>query len=503
MSEERRSAISADRLHLSISGICGTIALVIVAIVMTAFVPKGNSIDPVQSFAQASEIPPALVGLARSEHAHLEEARNDARSFHMVNGSETPAAAIRPGEWIPVSCKIYDPEPSEESSESYVYRIESPPQRRLVYVTSSAFWNGVYPNQGVPLRDADPSVPDCPQVPTAVAVGAHGTILSTIDSIHWTLRHSGVSTNLYGIARSSSFPPFSPGFPSSSPPLWIAVGAHGTILDSKNGTKWSRDSSPTRNNLFAVDTNSSVWIAVGANGTVLVSLNGLNWTTRPSGTTERLRSVSLGDPNNQWITGGGGDQWIVGGDQTILDSQDDGSTWTNANPGLEDDDDIHSVLTMWAGPSLRLAASATPALSGPNVPKGSSAVPIEILNSDDGVNWRDGIGLNTEASVPLGSVYSLVNNSVFSNTVTAVGEFGEILSSDDGTSWTALNSGVTGTLFAVSMALGSPSQPMIAVGAHGTILTSATGDAWKVQQSGTHQALYGVCPNFSATPFGS
>jgi photosystem II stability/assembly factor-like uncharacterized protein len=100
-------------------------------------------------------------------------------------------------------------------------------------------------------------------------------------------------------------------------------------------------------------------------------------------------------------------------------------------------------------------------------------------------------------------VYSLVNNSVFSNTVTAVGEFGEILSSDDGTSWTALNSGVTGTLFAVSMALESPSQPMIAVGAHGTILTSATGDAWKVQQSGTHQALYGVCPNFSATPFGS
>jgi photosystem II stability/assembly factor-like uncharacterized protein len=274
-------------------------------------------------------------------------------------------------------------------------------------------------------------------------------------------------------------------------------------LDSKNGTKWSRDSSPTRNNLFAVGTNSSVWIAVGADGTVLVSLNGLNWTTRPSGTTERLRSVSLGDPNNQWITGGGGDQWIVGGDQTILDSQDDGSTWTNANPGLEDDDDIHSVLTMWAGPSLRLAASATPALSGPNVPKGSSAVPIEILNSDDGVNWRDGIGLNTEASVPLGSVYSLVNNSVFSNTVTAVGEFGEILSSDDGTSWTALNSGVTGTLFAVSMALESPSQPMIAVGAHGTILTSATGDAWKVQQSGTHQALYGVCPNFSATPFGS
>jgi hypothetical protein len=66
-----------------------------------------------------------------------------------------------------------------------------------------------------------------------------------------------------------------------------------------------------------------------------------------------------------------------------------------------------------------------------------------------------------------------------------------------------LSSGVTGTLFAVSIGGGSPSQPMIAVGAHGEIVTSVTGYTWQAQPSATHETLYAVSLNLSATPFGS
>ena len=104
---------------------------------------------------------------------------------------------MRTGEWVLVSCKVFDSESPSGSSELYDYRIESSPWNRPEYAITSDFWNGVYPDQNLASPDADPSVPDCPQAPAAIAVGAHGTILSTVDSVHWTLRHSGVRENLY------------------------------------------------------------------------------------------------------------------------------------------------------------------------------------------------------------------------------------------------------------------------------------------------------------------
>jgi photosystem II stability/assembly factor-like uncharacterized protein len=118
------------------------------------------------------------------------------------------------------------------------------------------------------------------------------------------------------------------------------------------------------------------------------------------------------------------------------------------------------------------------------------------------VNWGSNLALSNEAELPLTPVNSLAQNSIDTSTVTAVGDSGEILSSANGMSWTALNSDVTANLFGVSIGLGGSSQPMIAVGADGTILTSPTGYTWARQPSGTHQVLYGVCPNYSAASSG-
>ena len=73
MSDKRRVSDSLDRFHLSGSGLLGTIALVMVAVLAAVFVPKGSSTDPVQSFARANEIPHTLVDLARANHLYLEE----------------------------------------------------------------------------------------------------------------------------------------------------------------------------------------------------------------------------------------------------------------------------------------------------------------------------------------------------------------------------------------------------------------------------------------------
>lgn len=48
---------------------------------------------------------------------------------------------------------------------------------------------------------------------------------------------------------------------------WVAVGSHGTILRSLNGTKWDLIKSPTTNHLAGVVFGDRLWLAVGENGT--------------------------------------------------------------------------------------------------------------------------------------------------------------------------------------------------------------------------------------------
>ena len=187
----------------------------------------------------------------------------------------------------------------------------------------------------------------------------------------------------------------------------------------------------------------------------------------------------------------------------ILDSQDNGRTWTTAN-NAGDPGDIDSVLERPEPdePSTWIAAGSIPFLNrGFRLPGRRSDTSPEptILTSDDGDNWNN----NTQfpASTP---VYSLALSGLVANAIIAVGGSGEIQLSTDGTNWIAIHSGDIATLFAVSSsaasfgastALVDPNPPMIAVGASGTILTSTTGAAWNEQRSGTHDALYGVGPS--------
>lgn len=89
-----------------------------------------------------------------------------------------------------------------------------------------------------------------------VAVGASGTILSSIDGTAWTAQNSGTMNDLYGIAWNGSY--------------WLAVGEGGTVLSSPDGASWKAQNSGTME-LRGIAWNGSQWMVVGSNGTILMS----------------------------------------------------------------------------------------------------------------------------------------------------------------------------------------------------------------------------------------
>ena len=64
---------------------------------------------------------------------------------------------------------------------------------------------------------------------------------------------------------------------------FVAVGAAGAILTSKDGSSWTPRFPNTRADLFDVAWNGSLFVAVGAGGAAYTSPDGIFWARRPSG----------------------------------------------------------------------------------------------------------------------------------------------------------------------------------------------------------------------------
>jgi hypothetical protein len=68
---------------------------------------------------------------------------------------------------------------------------------------------------------------------------------------------------------------------------WVVVANGGNIATSPNGITWTKQTSPTVNNLLWIDWNTvdNLFVAIGNNMTVLTSPNGITWTQLPVTTT--------------------------------------------------------------------------------------------------------------------------------------------------------------------------------------------------------------------------
>jgi hypothetical protein len=81
-------------------------------------------------------------------------------------------------------------------------------------------------------------------------------------------------------------------------------------------------------------------------------------------------------------------------------------------------------------------------------------------------------------------------HAISATNIVAVGQYGCIIESENGTTWARRTSGTSNNLNAVHYEAGTPRW--YAVGDNGTILTSPDGNTWTIRVSGTTKDLYGV-----------
>ena len=110
-----------------------------------------------------------------------------------------------------------------------------------------------------------------------VATGANGTLLSSRDGKTWSQEFTGTSGQLFGSCWNGQ--------------RYIVVGESGTVLSSLNGHDWVHQTSGSDKTLIAVIWNGRKFIAVGDKGTVITSLDGHKWYPQQSGTDSILSST--------------------------------------------------------------------------------------------------------------------------------------------------------------------------------------------------------------------
>lgn len=115
-----------------------------------------------------------------------------------------------------------------------------------------------------------------------VAVGAQGTVLSSRDARTWTTGSIG------GSAFLSSVTPYAGG--------WIASGSLGSLYTSPDAITWSRQDLGITDWIYRVRNLGGSLVAVGQNGMILLSTNALSWVRCPSGTEAWMTDVAqIGD----------------------------------------------------------------------------------------------------------------------------------------------------------------------------------------------------------------
>jgi hypothetical protein len=259
------------------------------------------------------------------------------------------------------------------------------------------------------------------------------TITATYESIsdsttmtvpHGTLRYSGTTENLYGVAASVS--------------QVVVVGMNGTIVTSSDAVTWTVRTSGTKEHLYGVVWADTQFVAVGNPDTVLTSSDGITWSLHTTGTNTGLRDIA-------WS----GTQYVAVGGGGIITSPDCVS-WTTRI----------SLLQFWS----RLASSGTMFVA---------VGAVGATSSPDGVTWT-----------AVDSTHGL-NSIVWTGTqFVAVGDGGAVHTSSDGTTWKKQHLSGVQRLDAVAWS----GQNYVSVGSrtydyHRIILFSNDGITWTQHRS--------------------
>ena len=364
-----------------------------------------------------------------------------------------------------------------------------------------------------------------------VAVGnyAQGTVVTSVDGIHWN-RESAVQSSLRAVTHGAN------GF--------LALGGAASLLTSMDGATWLNRTAVTEDSLLGVTYGGGRFVGVGYAGEVVTSTNGVVWSRALTPTNLFLRGVAFGNGrfvaigeygtgllfstngidwvlrsrpsgNIQAVTYGGG-QFLAVGYGVILASSD-GENWAIRNSG-------HPSLYLWTvtfGNGIFVAAGQNGTLlTSPDTitwterSYGSSSYIFSsafgngtfvlgtafsggrFITSTDGANWDN---------QPSGFPQHYSRGIAFSSGVfVSVGDGYQspILTSFDGVSWDLRAPGETYSLSAVTAGAGT----FVAVGYSGLIVQSDPligGQPRIVVQPGSQSAFAGASVSFSVVAAGT
>jgi len=145
-----------------------------------------------------------------------------------------------------------------------------------------------------------------------VAVGDFGTVLTSPDGSAWTLRSTGTTEKLFGVAF---------GLVGNTTPLYLAVGNQGTVLQSSDGVSWIPQAPVTNSTLRGVIFANNQFAAFGDNGFVMLSSDGVTWQQGTTGTTNSVEGMS-------YLSASG--LYVAVGAKGIFLTSPDGLTWSTS-----------------------------------------------------------------------------------------------------------------------------------------------------------------------------
>lgn len=263
----------------------------------------------------------------------------------------------------------------------------------------------------------------------AIAVGDNGSIYSSFDGSNWVKRANSYTNWLRGVCIGNR----------GGNPIAVAVGEAGIILTSQNLTTWNKVTSITSQHLNRITFTNGNFFVVGENGTALIGMSGgSSWIPETTGATNSLNTIAIGPAGTRLYAGNNEVRYY------------NGSTWVNFLSGS-----LPAYPPAWN-------YTSSLAVNGFFFLGGSSGFLCMGYRTNNAFHW----------SVPYASVRQWIwDISTDAGFYTAVGNYGLIMSSQNGVSWEIELTPLAATN-SVLLGVGGDTNMLIAVGSQGTVLYS-------------------------------
>ncbi len=289
-----------------------------------------------------------------------------------------------------------------------------------------------------------------------VSFGDNGSAQTSPDGMRWTNRTSAGNAVIVGIASGAG--------------VYVGVGTedafNGAVYSSTDGLTWQHEVNPQvprvnenyeqwQDDLYSVTYGGGAFVAVGSHGVILRSGDGSTWTVEPSGTQDSLLAITRI-----------GDLFVAAGNNGMLLTSPDGHVWTNRLP-------IQRNLLFWS----MAVGRDTLVLMGTDIGTKNAGTVIASLPVSD---LRGTSTIAAGPLIPIGEASAktwLAQVAYGNNRFVAVADAnGSSWYSDDGVKWQAAAPAFIYPIHAITFAQGM----FVAVGYGRTIATSPDGVSWTV-----------------------